>query len=468
MKLLLLSILFAVFASGASRMIHMENSLSGSRNDYSRAGVAEGSTEHEVVFAVKQKNIDQLEALLYEVSDPSHAKYGQHLTRVEVADLTSNVAGTQLVSDYLVANGVQVTKYTPYGEYITAKATIAQWQELLATTFYSFHHNDDTTRNVIRSDSYFLPEELTEHVSAVFNTVQMPRRKPAKKHITQTPVTEALSAFIPGAITPALLNSYYHITSNKGNSKASQAVFESLNQYYSPANLAEFQTDFSLPIQPVAADVNGHANDTHCSLFIDNCVEGNLDVMYMMAVSQATPMTYWYSRDDSAPSFSDELLTWMLDMVASQRPPLVNSISYGSYEFEEPLSSANAFNVEAMKLGVQGVSIFVSSGDDGVANYVARESSEYCGYYPSFPASSPYVTAIAPPWALRMLQPRSRVSLSWAVQSPPAAASPTSILPRCIRSLPLLATSRGNQRPTKRCRATPSQAAVILTWLWPV
>jgi len=47
-----------------------------------------------------------------------------------------------------------------------------------------------------------------------------------------------------------------------------------------------------------------------------------------------------------------------------------------------------------MKLGVQGVSIFVSSGDDGVANFPARSSSSQCSYSPSFPASSPYVTAV--------------------------------------------------------------------------
>merc|ERR1711957_793722 len=44
--------------------------------------------------------------------------------------------------------------------------------------------------------------------------------------------------------------------------------------------------------------------------------------------------------------------------------------------------------------GIQGVSVFVSSGDDGVANFQARSSKRNCGYHPSFPASSPYVTAV--------------------------------------------------------------------------
>merc|ERR1712217_577132 len=44
--------------------------------------------------------------------------------------------------------------------------------------------------------------------------------------------------------------------------------------------------------------------------------------------------------------------------------------------------------------GAQGVTIFVSSGDDGVANFQARSSPSNCGYHPSYPASSPYVTAV--------------------------------------------------------------------------
>ena len=37
------------------------------------------------------------------------------------------------------------------------------------------------------------------------------------------------------------------------------------------------------------------------------------------------------------------------------------------------------FNNNAMALGTMGVSVFVSSGDDGVANYECTEASE-CGY----------------------------------------------------------------------------------------
>jgi len=108
-----------------------------------------------------------------------------------------------------------------------------------------------------------------------------------------------------------------------------------------------------------------------------------------MAMAPGTPLTYWYDSNFDAP-FED----WIEQVAADANPPLVNSISYGG---PEPLMAASiltTFNTEAMKLGAQGVSIFVSSGDDGVAGNGARGNASACGYEPSFPATSPYITAV--------------------------------------------------------------------------
>merc|ERR1711967_86735 len=85
---------------------------------------------------------------------------------------------------------------------------------------------------------------------------------------------------------------------------------------------------------------------------------------------------------------------WIEQVAAAENPPLANSISYGGPEPLMDASILNTFNTEAMKLGAQGVSIFVSSGDDGVAGNGARGNPDGCGYTPSFPATSPYVTAV--------------------------------------------------------------------------
>jgi tripeptidyl-peptidase-1 len=114
-----------------------------------------------------------------------------------------------------------------------------------------------------------------------------------------------------------------------------------------------------------------------------------LDVEYIMAVAQGASTTYWY-----APGNVEPFLDWIMAVGNLTKPPLVHSISYGAYETDEAVSTMSAFSTEAMKLGLQGVSILVSSGDDGAVNYKVRNSTAYCGYYTSFPSSCPYVTSV--------------------------------------------------------------------------
>ncbi len=94
-----------------------------------------------------------------------------------------------------------------------------------------------------------------------------------------------------------------------------------------------------------------------------------------MGVSQKTTTYYWYSNG---------FLEWILDVSDSDNPPRVNSISYGSDELKYTKSKMTSFNTEAMQLGLMGVTIFVSSGDDGVSNYNCA-CNVNSGYVPSFP-----------------------------------------------------------------------------------
>ena len=88
--------------------------------------------------------------------------------------------------------------------------------------------------------------------------------------------------------------------------------------------------------------------------------------------------------------------------------PSVWSVSYGISEakmvaFDELVQQIhpgtplrNRTNTEFQKMGAQGISIFVAAGDTGVseARGDATSPSQSCGFFPIWPASSPYVTAV--------------------------------------------------------------------------
>ena len=110
------------------------------------------------------------------------------------------------------------------------------------------------------------------------------RSSSTHKHHVSTSAT-----FTPdGYITPAGLNYHYNITTNKGHSRAIQGVFASHGQHYSPADIKSFQAKFNLSDQPVYKSLGQHNNSAQwCSANIDYCGEGDLDLEYMMAVSQS-------------------------------------------------------------------------------------------------------------------------------------------------------------------------------------
>lgn len=266
-----------------------------------------------------------------------------------------------------------------------------------------------------------------------------------------------------GNVSPALLNSFYHISNNGvQNAGATQSLFESLGntrtkrsvcvdlffagQSYVPADLTQFQQSYNLPQTPIAKVV-GVNQPSQCAqsgekggsvllshfdgiLQVNNCFEASLDVQYILAIAQNATTWYW-----SVSSTGDIFLQWIEALASTPNPPLVHSMSYASLAPEDPKYDVERFNTEMCKLGLKGLTLFVASGDDGVANFGARNSPSQCGFTPSFPATSPVsfckclllllltrVPSTRRRWARR--RARKPASPRLPARPPPAASSP--------------------------------------------
>lgn len=111
-----------------------------------------------------------------------------------------------------------------------------------------------------------------------------------------------------------------------GSALASQSVFETQSMYFSPSDLKQFQNKFNLFNQTALVKA-GYATTGTCGF--DNCGEGNLDIQYIMGISQHTPSTYWYVTNTTE---MDPFLLYLIQLGESSKPPLVNSISWGGIE----------------------------------------------------------------------------------------------------------------------------------------
>ena len=367
-----------------------------SRTDLEKLDRAVSATFHEVVFVIRQKNMGELTRILHDVSDPLSPNYGQHLTREEVAALTSNPESRDAVISYLSLKGASVVSETLSGDYITANAPVAVWEEMFNTEFFTFHktHLDQRVERVVRAEKYWVPIELDMHVESVFNTIEMPvvlfGKLPKVVQHTDAHPTDKLTASLiyPGVITPAQIRVFYNMSNSvTGSALSTQAIYASSQQYFSPQDLLLFQVLLGLPVQPIYKQIGNATSDFACYWDPEDCTEGNLDIQYIMATSPISPTTFWYTDLQ----FSD----WLVTVASSKNPPLIFSISYGEDERFSSVSQLAAFNTQAIKLGAMGVTIFVASGDDGANSWFVNDyGAEFCGYAPSYPASNPYVTAI--------------------------------------------------------------------------
>ena len=287
-----------------------------------------------------------------------------------------------------------------YGENMTTQASIQVWEQVFnakSCTYalypfesdYAGRSNESVIKRFVRAEEYSVPMAPDTYFASDLNTVQMLQtqsRRPSKREYMSSNSSNYQAAIsFDGTITPAVLNFAYDIDSNVGHPGATQAVYETIGQGFSPSDLTAFQQRFGLPVIPVNKSIGGHARDSYCIKNInDVCDEGSLDIQYIMAISQS-PTTYYYTDLIYASEF-------LMLVANSESPPLVISISYGLRESYRSYSELDAFNVQAIKLSAMGVTIVAASGDDGAPSTITDTSQ--CAYTPEFFGTSPYVLSI--------------------------------------------------------------------------
>lgn len=371
-----------------------------SRSDIVKKKRVSRNYVHEIVFMVQPKNIDILTEILEDVSNPASLNYGQHLTRNEVAELTDNTDSRDAIIAYLRTKDVLSISETLNGDYITASAPIATWESMLDNKFFMFHQTQVTggINVLVRAEKYSIPVQLSSHVMHVLRTVDIPLvtrqgdsapqklQKMNARKLQREGLRKKFHAESDlSVVTPQKIKDYYNVTDYKGTTRSTQALYASGGQNFSPKDLSRFQREYGLRVQS-ATTIGGFTNDTLCVVDPSVCGESNIDVQYMMAASPVSPTTIWYFPGD----FTD----WLIAVANTPKPPLVLSISYGSQEALVTSGDHDAFDIQAIKLGVMGITIVVASGDDGANSYSARTGAAGCGYQPEWPCSSPYVVSV--------------------------------------------------------------------------
>lgn len=398
---------------------------------WSRVGQAHPDHMINLQIGLKQSRFDELEKHLYEVSDPLHNRYGQHLTIDEVNELVRPTDDTlELVHEWLSGDGIETSqlRYSPAHDWITVRLPVGQIERLLDTEYSTFVHDEDESE-IVRAPEWSLPKHLHDHIVTIQPTNSFFRPKPISRlskpfkpsgiaSLPPPPTNASISAVCNvSLVTPLCLRTLYGTVNYtvQAAGKNTMAINDFLGQinnrsdtsiyletYRPEAAAAAYQFEQI----SIAEGTLQQSPENATQLGNETGIEGNLDVQTMLGIAWPTPLVA-YSTGGLNPVFVPDLFTptdtdepylvWLQYILAQSDLPSVVSTSYDDDEQTVPYSYASqACNMFA-QLGARGVSVFFGSGDEGVgpSGYcVSNDGTNSSTFLPQFPSSCPYVTSV--------------------------------------------------------------------------
>lgn len=255
--------------------------------------------------------------------------------------------------------------------------------ETLLGSKYEWFVHTKTGQKVPRTKEFSVPQNLHSLIDVVTPTTALYQNN--APHAAAEPLAAGASSLI----SPAYIKSTYNVDyKGTGNTLVAATSFIGIGANHQ--DFASFGSQFSPGLKDFQdISVAGGSNNNDGST-----LEGNLDTQYVAALAYPNPSQYLNvapASGDAVP-FDDALYNFGKYLNSASSPPSSVSTSYGGEEQYFDGSYMDRICNEFMKAGSRGVSVFFSSGDNGVAGN--GESSCSNGYYPTWPASCPYVTTV--------------------------------------------------------------------------
>jgi tripeptidyl-peptidase-1 len=411
MKFAAVLLVALVAAVAAQRPIHLDNDYvefltrEYFPRDYERVNLPRDSEflSRDVTFTIllKQNNLKKLEDLFWKVSDPRHEMYGQYLTAEEIHTMTETAPEIrEAVLDWV--HSVFKTTGAPSANFeiidrrdaLKITAPVAVVEALFKTTLAPFKRTRGQQHNgrlwIKYVDTISVPKALEQHIDLITGIVEF-APIPQGVRVQEHKVRGTFDCNVP--FTMKRMYSIEEDASVLSGFNASQAPYSEIgnrDEGFGESDLATFQVINGIPNNAIT---NIIGDDAERYTSGDTDTEAALDVQCLTGFGVKANTSFWVMNDWMY-EYANEILN-------TQDPPLVNSMSYGWYESQQCRIAGDCTahetsedyvertDVEFQKLGVMGITMLAASGDDGV------ESDKQCDEQrPDYPASSVYVTSV--------------------------------------------------------------------------
>ncbi|KAJ6786544.1 hypothetical protein PWT90_07545 [Aphanocladium album] len=412
MKLNVLVLAATAMAAPAAKLVTHE-ARHVSHVAYTKGEAVDTNARVPVRIALKQRNMENAAELLMKVSDPKSADYGKHYTSEQMVSTFAPAAeSVESVKGWLVANGIPADsiKLTANKGWLTFETTAGQLESLLNTKYSQYSHPSKGI--YIGTDEYKLPSNIAEHIDFVQPAVALAPHKKAE-HVRPKrrfwPLPKALTPDADScakSITPECLRKMYNFEEGSlSNPSNDLGIYEQASEQFLAADLKQFYTKYATNVPketlPKVVTFNGNVS-------VEDSGEADLD--FQMAVPIVYPqgtIEYLANGEGKEPdsSFFEPFLmgidkeycdgaTIKGDCGTAPAPNVI-SVSYGDDEIDYSVKYLKRQCDEWMKLGMQGTSVLISSGDSGVASrnrHCLGKSKKV--FVPGSLIGCPYVTAV--------------------------------------------------------------------------
>lgn len=135
-------------------------------SSFRRIGDAPRSHTITLRIGLRQPRMSELETIAYAVSDPTHERYGAHLTEDEVETVTAPHAhSVDAVAAWLESHGL-TGDFSKAKEWVVVPdVDISKAEKMLDTKYGVFQHEDG--EHLVRTESYSLPVDLHQHIDLI-------------------------------------------------------------------------------------------------------------------------------------------------------------------------------------------------------------------------------------------------------------------------------------------------------------
>jgi subtilase family serine protease len=383
-----------------SKLVTLRGNTRSAANAQNDRGRVEDNLPLNHMLLQLRRSPDQelaLEQLIDQLHDPSSPNFHQWVTAAQLGrQFGPSDQDIAAVTGWLGSHGFGVNVVYPNGMMIDFSGNAGAVREAFHTEIHRLSVNG--VSHIANMTDPQIPAALAP---AVMGVVALHDFKPRTMHRMHHDYTFTYEGYPYQALVPADLATIYNLNPlfNAGLTGAGQTivVIED-SDLYSTSDWTTFRSEFGLSgytsgslttVHP--APSSGPNNCTDPGIVAGDDGEAAVDVEWSTAAAPSAAIEL-ASCSDTEITFGG--LFALQNLLTLAHPPAIVSISYGYCESQNGAAANAAYSSTYQTAVAEGVSVFVSAGDEGAASCDADEYYATQGISVSGFASTPYNVAV--------------------------------------------------------------------------